>query len=87
MRRLRWRRMPKQIRWPNGSTTSAKTWDELLDVIGRMQWAPRTGQMVRPVLARRAGVWSGRRVTSGGTAEEFCRRLAAAGLFEVIDDR
>ena len=71
------------VRWPDGSTLSAETWEEMLELLAGEQWTPTSGARVRREMARRARRWSGTTIDTDGTPEHFFQELERAQLLTI----
>lgn len=74
------------VKWTNGKVDSAHSWQALLDNIRRTQWHRYDEQKFRDVMGHRARIWSGTKINTDGTAEQFMRELAYARLIVIIDE-
>lgn len=72
------------VRWPDGSVHDG-TPSQILDEVKSQQWRNYSRFGFRRALAHRARVWSGARVRTWGTSEQFLRDLEHAKMLEVID--
>lgn len=74
------------VRWSNGQIDRARSWEDLLDLVRKTQWAVMDEDEFRGVMAKRAWRWSHTSVDTGATAEEFFAELQRAKLIEVLND-
>lgn len=74
------------IQWSNGSTTSARTWDDLTAKVAAIQWHEYTPEQMRHVLAKRAWRWSNVDVDPDAASREFWHGLETAKLVIIEKD-
>src|SRR5262245_48705098 len=70
----------KRIRWPDGRTSHAATWRELLRAWRREQFRDYGPLAFRLAMRRRAKTWSGACVCLFCGCARFARELAACGM-------
>lgn len=73
------------VKWKDGRTTQAESWDGLTEALRRMRWNAdlETDSELRAEIARRAYVWSGALVNPALPADRFWTNIAATGLLEL----
>lgn len=74
------------IRWPDGSTTEARTSYELLAYLGKQQPEPMNHQEMKDHLSTRAQFWSGKFIHPHQPDPAFLRELARVGLLEILTE-
>lgn len=76
-----------ELIWPNGEITTGKTWREAEEAARAAQWSPyKTRSEFRREMRRRAEVWSGERVKTGGSSEAFMRGLGEVNMFMIVEE-
>jgi hypothetical protein len=73
------------IEWPDGTTTSGATPEEVFAKIAKAQWQPVEPADVPRLLVDRAWIWSGEEVDEDLPLEVLIQRLAQAGMFRIVD--
>lgn len=73
------------IRWSNGQTDKAATWQDLLDAVRESQWWAMPEDEFRAVLASRAYRWSRTKIDRDAAPADLFAALAKAHLIEIID--
>ncbi len=75
------------VRWDNGETDEAPTWQALLDHVRDTQWGTYdTEEDFRVDMAVRALRWSSTEIDHGGTPEHFFMELERARLVTIERD-
>jgi len=72
------------VRWDNGETDEAPTWQALLDHVRETQWHTSDTEIeFREEMARRALLWSGTVIEAAGAPAQFFRELERAKLIRI----
>lgn len=74
------------VRWSNGQTDMAPTWEQLEAKVRETQWWAYEPDEFRIAMAKRALRWSGVEIDITGTSEEFFAQLRRARLIEYVTD-
>lgn len=74
------------IRWSNGTTDMAATWEALEAKVRETQWWAYEPEEFRLAMQKRAYRWSGVEIDITGTSEEFFAQLRRAHLIEYVTD-
>lgn len=76
-----------KIKFPDGQTLEAPTWEELEDRLRLMQFEDYSDQTsFREAMQRRAEVWSDTEIMINGDSQDFMYELSRAQLLDVIPD-
>ena len=74
------------IRWSNGRSDFAPTWEGLEQKVRDDQWWDFTPDEFRIAMQKRARLWSSTEISTVGTSEEFFAELARAKLIVIEPD-
>lgn len=72
------------VRWSNGQIDTARSWQELLDLVRKTQWSLMPEDEFRYMLAKRAWRWSLTPVDTEATPRRFFKQLERARLVEIL---
>lgn len=75
-----------RVRWPDKSTSTARTAYELLARLGKEQIDPVDVDDMKDLLSLRAQTWSGKYIHPSQPDAPFLRELARVGMIEILSE-